>query len=217
LQPIRAVITADVVQFTGLTRELQQQLIGKISSALSSCRYDFYRGDSFSAYLENPGSGLSLALRLRLIALNHRGPDSANPTDLRASIGIGAVDEPMESLRTATGEAFTISGRNLDQILNSKQRLILQSTDPSQGPVLRVIAAFMDYLLGRLTAKQAEVIAVLLEGKTQVEVAEQLHKSQATISQHVQSSGWAEIEMLLKEYELLWRGSQIENPENGSS
>ncbi len=216
MQPIRAVITADVVQFTGLGRELQQQLIGKIASLLSLFRFDFYRGDSFSVYLEKPGEGLRLTLRLRLIALNYRAPDPEIRTDLRASIGIGKVDEPVESLRTATGEAFTISGRNLDRILKSEQHLVLQSGNPSQNPVLRVIGSFMDYLLARLTAKQAEVIAVLLEGKTQVEAAEQLHKSQATISQHVQSSGWSEIEMLLEEYEQIWPENQTQKSPNGN-
>ncbi|MES2882396.1 MAG: hypothetical protein V4676_09630 [Bacteroidota bacterium] len=43
----------------------------------------------------------------------------------------------------------------------------------------------------------------LLMSRTQTETARLLKKSQATVNKHVQSAGWVQIEMLLKNYDLL--------------
>jgi hypothetical protein len=198
-----AAITGDIVNFTRLTAPAQKKLVADLSKLMHNYKFDFYRGDSFNVYARQPKEALRLVLQLRTSA-RKLIRDAATPeTDIRVSIGIGEVNAPVRTLRTATGGAFTLSGRNLDAITRSGERLTIVSENTAINPALKVIASFMDYLLNRLTAKQAEVVFELSGNLTQTEVAERLHKSQATINQHVQSSGWNEMEKLLEEYESL--------------
>ena len=198
-----AVLTGDIVNFTSLGVLSQKKLIADLSGLMHSHKFDFYRGDSFNAYIRNPGDALRLALQLRAWTRRLIRSASGPEADIRISIGIGEVESPVRTLRTATGEAFNLSGRNFNSMLKSEERLIMVSGDQALNPLLKVMALFIDYLLNRLTAKQAEVVFELSNHRTQTEVAERLHKSQATVNQHVQSGGWHELEILLNEYESL--------------
>lgn len=197
---IGAVITADIANYTQLSGPNQKKLISIIYSLTKKHKIEFYRGDGFQVYIKDPGEALKLLLYLRISAKAIDQDTSKPVADIRAGIGIGQVNRPVRTLRTATGEAFVLSGRGFDRIVKSKQRLIIQSEFPSVSQTLKVIASFIDYLLDRLTSKQAEVIFELLNDQTQKEAARKLHKSQATINQHVQSAGWAEIVNLLDDY-----------------
>jgi hypothetical protein len=196
-----AVITGDIVNYTKLSSTNQKKLIDIISSLAKPYKLGFYRGDSFQVYLKRPNESLKLLILLRAAAKKINQGSKMPLADIRASIGIGEVEEPVRTLKTATGEAFILSGRSFDAIVGSLQKLIIQSAIPSMEPALKVIAYFVDYLLERLTSKQAEVVFELLNGHAQIEAARILHKSQATISQHLQSAGWAEIEKLLNEFD----------------
>jgi hypothetical protein len=199
----RAVITADIVNYTKLLSVDQKELLKVISSLARPNKLEFYRGDSFQVYLKHPHDALKLLLKMRTAAKRINHGSMMPVADIRASIGIGTVKEPIRTLKTATGEAFILSGRNFDVIVNSEQRLIIQSNQDSIAPALKLIAYFVDYLMMRLTSKQAEVVFELLNSHTQIEVARILDKSQATISQHLQSAGWMEMEKLLDEFEKL--------------
>jgi hypothetical protein len=201
--PIGAVITADIANFTQLTPGNQKRLISQISSLAKSHKIEFYRGDSFQIYLKHPQEALKLILKLRTATKAVAHHSSKPVADIRAGIGIGEVDTPVRTLRTATGEAFVLSGRGFDSTVNSKQRLIIQSKIPSFNETLKVIALFVDYLVDRMTTKQAEVIFELLNNLTQQEVARKLYKSQPTINQHIQSAGWTEIVNLMGGYEAI--------------
>jgi hypothetical protein len=198
-----AVITADIVNYTKLSSNEQKKLIHIISAQAKSYKLEFYRGDSFQVYLKHPNESLKFVIKLRTAAKKINHGSMISVADMRASIGIGNVNRPIRTLRTASGEAFILSGRNFDNINDSSQKLVIQSEIPSIDPTLKVIAHFVDYLLQRVTSKQAEVIFELLNDHTQTEVAKLLHKSQATISQHLQSAGWPEIEKLLEEFDNL--------------
>jgi hypothetical protein len=198
---IGAVITADIANYTQLSPGDQKKLINMISSLVKNHKIEFYRGDGFQIYLRHPKEALKLLLYLRTAAKSIDQHASKPVADIRAGIGIGPVNLPVKTVRTATGEAFVLSGRGFDGIDKSKQRLIIQSENPSVTATLKVIASFIDYLLDRLTSKQAEVIFELLDDQTQKEAARKLHKSQATINRHVKSSGWAEIVNLMNDYE----------------
>jgi hypothetical protein len=197
---IGAVITADIANYTQLSPVDQKKLINIISALAKNHKIEFYRGDGFQIYLRHPKEALKLLLYLRTAAMSIGQHSSKPVADIRAGIGIGAVNLPVKTLRTATGEAFVLSGRGFDAIDKSRQRLIIQSENPSVNSTLKVIASFIDYLLIRLTSKQAAVIFELLDDRTQKEVARKLHKSQATINRHVKSSGWAEIINLMDDY-----------------
>ena len=63
------------------------------------------------------------------------------------------------------------------------------------------MALFIDYLFRNLTDKQAIVMAELLKGHSQKQVAGRLRKSPSTIHKHTLSIGWQELQTVLKEYD----------------
>ena len=198
-----AVITADIVNSTamgskaaGELRSVLEQLINANQAKFLS----FYRGDSFQSYLVDPYPAYKLALRLRTAAriFENQLPDIK--TDLKISIGIGSIETPVTQIKTAQGEAFLLSGRGLDELEKMGRRLIIRCGDEKVNTTLETISLFTDYLFDALTYKQAEVLQHLLNNRTQIETAKVLDKSQSTVSRHVQSLGWKQMEELLRLY-----------------
>ena len=199
-----AVITADIVASTSLSKSQFKTLLKQLGVLLAPYQHEFFRGDSLQVYVKAPDEALSLLLQMRLIALKLVQETVATPTDVRACVGLGQVKPPIKSLRTATDEAFVLSGRGFDK-MSQGQRLIMACNEdnPVVNIGLKLIAEFVDYIFQRLTNKQAVVVAELLLGRTQVEVAKRLKKSQATVHKHAQSAGWPQIEKLLADYKTL--------------
>jgi hypothetical protein len=208
---VSAVITADIVNSTLLNKKQEKQLMSSLTDVLKPYKYEFYRGDSFQVYFKSPVAALSAILKARVAAIQIEGDDAKSICDIRASIGIGEVNVPVKSLRTATGEAFILSGRTFD-LMSPMQRLSISMSDTyeKEGKALKIVSYFLDYLFNRLTSKQAEVIFELLEGKTQKEAALKLQKAAPTISKHAHSAGWSEIETLLVEYNAIVEKMQVE-------
>jgi len=196
-----AVITADIVNSTQLTKAQEKSLFRELNEALKEHHFEFYRGDSFQAYIKEPAAALALLLKLRMIA-REAGP----AFDIRAATGIGDVPGPIKKLGVASGEAFLISGRAMDELGKTNDtRLILRSADAAMNTTLEVTALFIDYIFREMTSKQAKVLLILLNGGTQLAAAKKIRKSQSTIHKHVQSAGWAELSKLLGIYQQLFK------------
>lgn len=202
--PVSAVITADIVNSTQLSKPDSRKLMTSLFGILEPYPYEFFRGDSFQVHIKSPAEALGLLLQLRTAAMKLSVESSFPLTDIKGSIGIGYVKLPVKSLKTATSEAFVLSGRTFDH-MNPGQRLVIACSEKNQTAslALRVIARFIDYLFRHLTVRQATVVAELLRNRTQTETAKRLKISQATVHKHIQSAGWPEIANLLKEYEAL--------------
>ncbi len=198
-----AVITADIVNSTGIASTHLKKVMKTLEAVLKGFRYEFYRGDSFQVYVSAPEDALSLLLKARTAVMKLTAESSLPETDIRASIGIGWVRLPVKTLSTATDEAFILSGRAFDQ-MNHQERCLMACNDKNKkvNLGLKVMAHFVDYIFQRITAKQAAVVYELLMQRTQVEAARRLKKSQATIHQHSQSASWPDIEKLLVDYRL---------------
>lgn len=188
------IITGDIVNYTFLGSSSEKKMLLRLAHILKDLKYEFYRGDSFQVYSKDPLAALNLVLQLRAAARSF-----SSIHDIRASIGIGPVESPVKSLRTATGEAFILSGRAFDQ-LQEKQHLQIQSVNEKANIPFRIIALYTDHIFEKLSPKQAEVVLGLLKEQTQEMVAKKLKKSQSTINKHAQAAGWVEIEKLLNEY-----------------
>lgn len=198
---VAAVITADIVNSTQLTKAQEKKLFQQLNEVLSPYQSEFYRGDSFQVYLKDPADALQLVLNLRM-----KARQAAMEFDIRAAVGLGEVVTPLRKLGVAGGEAFVLSGRSMDELGKSdERRLIIRSAAESGNDLLDVIALFADYLCREMTSKQARVISMLLEGATQVGVAKEIRKSQSTVNKHVQSAGWSELSKLLSTYRQLFK------------
>ena len=202
MMPIVAVITADIVNSTRLKKTEEKMLIGTLTSILKPYKFEFYRGDSFQAYIPDPRQVLKVVLRARAAAKRLSSGFSSPFADVRASIGIGDITTAARDLKTAKGEAFLISGRAFDEMSKSGKRLKIQSDNDAINLGLKIIANYADSLFSQLTSKQAAVVFELLMDHNQVETARRLKKSQPTINKHAQAARWAEINNLIEDYQL---------------
>lgn len=206
-----AVITADIVNSTKLSRADGKKLMKNLLLAMEGQKYEFYRGDSFQLYVKSPADALWLLLQLRTIAM--KATEGSMPlADIRASVGIGLVRLPLKSLKTATDEAFVLSGRAFDT-MRTGERLVIVTNEKNQTLHLglKITAQFFDYLFQRLTTKQSAVVHELLMKRTQTETARRLKKSQATVHKHAQAAGWPDIERLLENFTLLTQSTAQAN------
>lgn len=201
---IHAVLTGDVVNSTGLGNEVGDLLQSSLQRELSAYLVEFYRGDSFQAYLEMPEVSLRLALLCRALAIGlPTAGEEMETADLRISIGIGPVIQPVRAPGTAKGEAFLLSGRGLDSIQGTRKRLTIISGHAIADIAMEAMANHLDAIFRDMTSKQAAAIAWLLKGASQQEVTAKLSKSKSTVSQLVAAGNWALIEETLKQFESL--------------
>ena len=172
-----------------------------LHTILSEYQFEFYRGDSFQVHITKPEEALKIALLCRTAAISISKNEKINLSDIRISIGIGAVKMPVKTLGAAKDEAFVLSGRAFDELEKTATRLSVSSGNSLANAGLAVISDYINAIFKMMTGKQAEVIFELLKGQTQQEVAKLLKRSKSTIHQHVISGRWNEVEKLLKQYE----------------
>jgi hypothetical protein len=200
--PIHAVLTGDIVNSTKLERAIEKKLFKALQHILSPYPFEFYRGDSFQAYIKDPVISLHIALLCRTLAISMTRKQAA-PSDVRVSLGIGQVLAPVRTLHSAKGEAFILSGRAFDEIQLTRTRLSIVTADPLANTGLQVMADYINSMYAKMTAKQAEVILELLQGKTQEKVGAGLKKSTSTINQLAAAGRWPEIKKTLQQFENL--------------
>lgn len=198
-----AVITADIVNSTRLKKSDLKKLTVTLSGIFRNCPFEFYRGDSFQAYVADSPDALRLVLLSRAAAKRTVLSEKYPVGDITASIGIADVKKHIKSVSTETGEPFITSGRAFDEIKDSGTRLVIRSTDDWFNTPLKIAAAYADHLFSKLTTKQSAVIFELLSGSSQTEIAKKFKKSQATINRHAKAGEWPALETLLADYRLL--------------
>ena len=197
----QAVLTGDIVNSTQLNAAKEKKLTNILINLFVDHKMEFFRGDSFQAYIKEPKEALKLALLSRAAAISLFKDEKNMMSDVRISIGIGKVVTPVRTLKTAKGEAFLLSGRQFDEIAKSNQRLAISISSPVANEGLQVIADYLNAIFDVMTGKQAEVIFELLKGEMQKVVAKKFKKTKSTIHQRITSGRWPEIEKLLQRYE----------------
>ncbi|RYY99946.1 MAG: hypothetical protein EOO11_03335 [Chitinophagaceae bacterium] len=197
-----AVLTADIVHSTRLRTEDLRALLATEAGLLAGTRFEFYRGDSFQAFLPDAGGALRLVLAVRTAARRLNQEYGEGLIDVRCALGLAPGDAAPERVRTASGPAFLLSGRSFDALAEGERLAIASELEEANLP-LSLLARFTDHLLRQLTGRQAAVIFELLGNRSQQDVARVLGKSPATISQHAHAGAWPELERLLRDYNTL--------------
>src|SRR6201986_3636672 len=201
---VGAVLTADIVNSTKLSPIQETRLLDTLSKLLHAHQHEFYRGDSFQAYLKEPEKALRLALACRAVAIEiTTRDDEAIRGDIRIAIGIGQVDTPVRALGSAKGEAFLLSGRGLDGLQKSEQRLVITCGDKMANIGLQIAADYLDSIFVQMTGKQADVIVDLSQGMTQQQLTISREKAKSTISELANAGRWPEIDRILQQYKQL--------------
>lgn len=198
---LHAVLTGDIVNSTLLDPQQEKKLIRLLQQLLADHKHEFFRGDSFQAYVKESALALKIALQCRTAAIGLNPEQAPAVSDVRISIGIGNVESPVRVLATAKGDAFLMSGRALDTLSKTEGRLVIVTENKLANHTLGIMSDYINSIYKQMTPKQAEVIFELLKGYSQQHVADKLNRSKSTISQHVTAGRWEEIENILKKYE----------------
>jgi hypothetical protein len=164
--------------------------------------FDFTQGDELQGLLRPDADPFEAVLVASL---------SAGAPKMRWVIVAGDV-EPGEGHATRrSGPAFITARATIGQARQQRDGLLVITGDPHADTLLAGTAPVLAELLDRLTERQQEVARrILLEGRTQADVAEALGVTRATISVSYQRAGLRSITRLLAVVRQLFReGAQV--------
>ena len=200
---LHAVLTGDIVNSTGLSRQQEKNLFTSISNTFNGHKFEYFRGDSFQAFLQDPTPALNMALLCRAQAIGIASEEGKHSFDVRISIGLGQAKSPVKNVGTSVGEAFLLSGRAFDEMPKDGARLTLITVNPIANISCALIGDYIDSIFNKMSSKQAEVVTGLLKKNTLAEIAGELQKSVSTIHQLSVASRMPEINILLSRFDNL--------------
>ena len=195
------VITGDIIGFTNITVSKRKKLLAESAKLFSSWVEDpaharIFRGDSFQILFRETGIALKRAIQLRCWFKKH-SPSSKILLDARMVIGVGKISYYGKSVLDSDGEAFHLSGRAFDD-LEEGENLNIITADQIKNEQLKVIFSLAELIMSNWTINQAEVIFLLLEGRTQQEMAEELKIGQSAVNNRIKLAKWKEIEKMIR-------------------
>ncbi|MGZ5255193.1 MAG: SatD family protein [Flavitalea sp.] len=204
-----SVISADLIGSVELSLKWRKQLSVEVEAVMEQVkkqkgRSSFERGDFIQ--IEVPANeGLKTLLLLKT-QINKMGSSKMVrqenvAADIRISLGIGKVDLEGETVGRSDGPAYHLSGRGIDQLKKSKQVLAIQSSEEDFNEELKVMAASLEFITGKWTKGSAEIISLLISGKKEMEIAEELGISQSAVNQRKKTAGWDVISLMLERFE----------------
>jgi hypothetical protein len=223
---LKAVITGDIVQSTGLSARHRQVLMVNIEKALKAwdksfkMKSEMFRGDSFQC-LMGPVNALraALVIKTHIRSLNpselYKAQKLKSPKqksvvfsanyifDARIAIGIGDTEPVTQKLASSHGEAFTLSGRLLDDIKNTRQTLAIATDDPFDDE-LATEAILLDALIGKTSALQCRVLNLKLLDYTEIQIARKLGIYQSAVNQRSSAASWHAIEKMISRFEEIY-------------
>lgn len=205
---IKAVITGDIVNSTKVDVQYRYDLLETLNHTLDECRKltnlrsEIFRGDSFQVILDNPSKAALIALIIRS-GLKSLTPDEIKTTwDARISIGIGSVNFDSGNVVTSDGEAFRLSGRNLD--IMGKRRLIVNTCWEYVNEELKVSTAFLDNLVTHWNKSRAGIMYFsLLYAPSISKMAEEKKTTFQNISKLLNKAGEDMVTLYLARFEEL--------------
>lgn len=198
----QAVITGDIINFTQLSAEKRKQLIEDTENLLKTWietqgNAEIFRGDSYQVLFEEIQKAITKSIQLICWFKKHSDEQSKVYLSTRISIGIGEVSYRGKNVLNSDGEAFHLSGRNFD-LMQEEEFLSIHTNNEQKNRGIEIILNFVNKYIGNWTKGQSEVIFLLLEGKTQQEIAASLSLSQPSVNSRLKSAGWKEFEPVIK-------------------
>lgn len=203
-----AALTGDLVKSSGLTVQqlaaAKQALTGAaetIQARWQALRgtIDFYRGDGWQMLVDKPHLALRISLFLRAYMI------SAGQPDTRIAIGFGAVQHlDLRRISQSTGKAFELSGHLLDTMGLHRRLAALAAEDaPPTLAMLPAAVALADAVCQKWTPRQAQLVALVLQGVKQVDAAQQVKPpiTPQAVAKQLKSAGWFAIEAALETVE----------------
>ncbi|MCJ0743125.1 SatD family protein [Pedobacter montanisoli] len=198
----QAVMTGDIINFTKLSPSKRKNLIRETEVLLKTWikekeNAEIFRGDSYQVLFNDALEAITKSIQLICWFKKHSDEKNKVSLSTRISIGIGEVSYRGKNVLNSDGEAFHLSGRHFDT-LKDDQFLAIHTNNIAKNNGIEIILNFINKYIGNWTIAQAEVIFLLLEGKTQQEIAETLSLSQPSVNSRLKSAGWKEFEPAIK-------------------
>ena len=190
------VITGDIVKSSNLDSDSRIKLKEAFDflSANSKEKYDYFiRGDSFQIVVNKDALRETLIIKTYLYFLLN--------LQVKISIGIGEAEFLTEKISNSDGEAFWLSGRNLDEMKNKAEFLRVTTANTEKNKEWEIHCSVIDYLFEKQTSNQAEVIYWLLQQKNQQEIATIINIGQPSVSHRIKSSAWIIFEKMLNRFQ----------------
>ncbi|GAB3033905.1 hypothetical protein [Bowmanella dokdonensis] len=180
--PCYAVLTGDLVDSSQVPANHYDTLLYNLDQTLIqicdrfSGSYNIYRGDAFQLLLNQPDQALHAALLIRLSLKSAQ-------SDARISVGLGKVDNLRQDIKSATGEAFTLSGKGLEQ-MDHLQRLKISSAASEFQFHMELLLRFADLLVGKTTARQAAALHeyLSLKDNSHQQIARRMNTSRVNVT-----------------------------------
>ncbi|UPT70869.1 MAG: hypothetical protein M0D53_00085 [Flavobacterium sp. JAD_PAG50586_2] len=208
LSLIAGIITADIVESTEIRLDIREKLFTQFNDGLKQIKeqfnieYEWYRGDALQVKTINSGLSIRIALLIKLWIKSFE-KETKKSYDVRLSVGIGKIELDKKELSLSDGEAFRISGRNLDSLKSTKQSIIIDSND-SNSNSLKAESILLNAIIDNVTPIQSKVLFFKLKGFKEEEIAKKLGLAQSTINQHSNSGNWNAISKYLDYFEKLY-------------
>ena len=195
------IVTGDVIGFTSIPANKREKLMVSTNALLISWVQKpgyakIFRGDSFQMLFENMQEALKRSIQLRCW-FKKNSSELRYILDAKMAIGIGAISYHGKTVLDSDGEAFHLSGRTFDA-MEEDEHLSIVTTDKWKNEQLKVILNLADIIISNWTINQAEVIYLLLEGKTQQQMADELKIAQSAVNNRIKLSKWKEIEKTIQ-------------------
>ena len=190
------VITGDIIGFTKVKTKKREKLVQLSKELITSWvgikHAQIFRGDSFQIVFEDASEALRRSIQIRCWFKKFDFDEKAM-LDARMSIGVGQISYHGATVLDSDGEAFHISGRVFDK-LEEDELIKIVTPDKVLNEQLNIICRLMDVIMSGWTRSQAEVIFLVLENKTQKQMAEELQIVQSAVNNRLKLSKWKEIE-----------------------
>lgn len=200
-----AVITGDFVNSLALELPHKNKIKKELKDffdglAETKGSLNFYRGDSFQGLIEDSKQALKRTLQLKcLMKIN----SPIKGQEVRISLGLGEIDIWPNAEQEGDGPAYVLSGRNLSILEKSKRNLSIVGGNKHHNQDFSVYCEVLDYISSNWTIEQAEAIFYLLEGMTQMDIAEKLGISQPSVFERKKAGNWNLVKSIVKRYEEL--------------
>lgn len=143
-------------------------------------------GDEYQGGFASPGPAIRATLRLRLLLA---------PYDVRHGLGRGEATVLSESPRVEDGSAWWQARAAIEHVKELQGRAATRSVRTwfADEPALTAALLTRDELLARLDDRDLSVLAGMLDGMSQEEIARSLEVSASAVSQRVRRNGLAAI------------------------
>ena len=194
------VITGDIIGFTKVKTKEREKLVQLSQELITSwvgIKYaQIFRGDSFQIVFDDASEALRRSIQIRCWFKKFDFDEKAM-LDARMSIGVGQISYHGTTVLDSDGEAFHISGRVFDK-LEEDELIKIVTPDKVLNEQLNIICRLMDVIMSGWTRSQAEVVFLVLENKTQKQMAEELQVVQSAVNNRLKLSKWKEIERAVR-------------------